>query len=384
MSVSEEILIVAGEASGDLHASRLIRELQALRPELRFYGLGSDEMRKEGCELLSDSREIAVVGITEVFKILPRAWQVFRQLQEEAAIRRTRTAILLDFPDFNLRLAKKLKRQGLRVVYYISPQVWAWRRGRIRSIRRTIDRMLVLFPFEVDFYRSHGVEVVHVGHPLLDEVPPLPQAWDRPLPAIGKGEPFTISLLPGSRGSEVRSILPWMLASVAGLAETLPVRPRLIQAPSVDPALVDEILEAWPELEIERVHHDRFAAIADSHLAFCASGTATLEVGLLGTPMLVLYQLSRWSYLLARWLVELPHFAMVNLVLGQRAVPEILPPEPDATLVVEEATRLLTDPAAIDSMREALAELRPRLGERGASRRAAEEVVRFLDEEKAA
>lgn len=378
MSSSEEILIVAGEASGDLHASRLIRELTRLRPDLRFYGLGGDDMRSEGCELVAESREIAVVGITEVLKILPRARRIFRQLLDEVKRRETCTAILLDFPDFNLRLAKKLKQRGVRVVYYISPQIWAWRRRRIRTIRRTVDRMMVLFPFEVDFYRSQGVPVAHVGHPLLDEVPQIPQAWDRPIPDPKAGERFVIALIPGSRASEVCAILPWMLAAAGILANDFPLQIRLIQAPSVDSTLFDSLLQAVPELEVERVLTRRFEAIADSHLAFCASGTATLEVGLLGTPMLVLYQLSSWSYLLAKWLVDLPHFSMVNLVLGQAAVPEILPPAPDPEPVVREASRLLADPSAIVEMRSALAELRPRLGERGASRRAAAEVLDFL------
>jgi lipid-A-disaccharide synthase len=371
-----ELLVVAGEASGDLHGARLLTELRRRVPDLAPFGLGGDEMRAAGLAPVAHSSEISVVGITEVLKILPRAREVFADLLREVDRRRPALAVLIDFPDFNLRLAKELKRRGLTVLYYISPQVWAWRRGRIKTIARLVDRMLVLFPFEVDFYRDHDVDVVHVGHPLVDEVPVLPQAWDLD---PSTGGPFRVALLPGSRVSEVEALLPTLLEAVRRLAAQLPIEVRIIRAPTIAPELIDEAVEL-AGLPVEIVAEERFAAIADSHLALCASGTATLEVGLLGTPMIMVYRLATWTYALARLLVRLPNVSLVNLVLGRRVVPELIQGDANPERIAAEAARVLTDAAERGRMRAALAEVRGRLGEGGASRRAAAEVAAMMND----
>ena len=368
------ILVAAGEASGDLHAARLISALRSTGDPVEVFGLGGDELEAAGVELLAHSREIAVVGITEVLKILPRARRIFRRLLEEVDRREPDLAILVDFPEFNLRLAKELRARGLEVVYYISPQVWAWRRGRVKSIARTVDRMLVLFPFEVDFYREHGVEVTHVGHPLVDEVPELSQAWERdPEP-----ERYRIALLPGSRSSEVAALLPTMLAAAERIAAEVPCDVRLVKAPTVDEEQIKGLL-AKLDLPVEVVRTDRFGAVADSHLALCASGTATLEVGLLGTPLVVLYKLQPGSYLLARWLVDLPSFSLVNLVLEETVVPELLQSEANPERAAAEGLRLLRNREAREQLRARLATVRERLGESGASGRAAGVVRQMLE-----
>lgn len=387
MAGREELLVVAGESSGDLHGARLLTELRRLVPGLAAFGLGGAELRAAGLETVADSSEVAVVGIVEVLKVLPRVRQVFAALLAEVDRRRPRAAVLIDFPDFNLRLARRLARRGIPIVYYISPQVWAWRRGRVRTIARWVDRMLVLFPFEVELYRRAGVPVAHVGHPLVDEVPRLQSAWERGGPA--PGEPFRVALLPGSRRGEIEALLPVMLAAAARLAGelaagerrargALPVSVSLIRAPAIPEEVVAAHLAACGGLDVRVVSEDRFAAIADSHLALCASGTATLEVGLLGTPMVVVYRLARWTYLLARLLVRLPNFALVNLVLGREVVPELLQDEAEPGRIAAEAARLLTDGAARARVREGLAELRPRLGEGGASARAARQVAEVM------
>jgi len=373
-----ELLVVAGEASGDLHGARLISELRQRVPGLAAFGLGGAEMRAAGLQSVADSSEVAVVGITEVLKVLPRIREVFADLLHEVDRRRPALAVLIDFPDFNLRLARQLKGRGLEIVYYISPQVWAWRKGRVKTIARLVDRMLVLFPFEVDFYRGHGVDVIHVGHPLVDEVPVLPQVWDRGEEETTDG-PFRVALLPGSRLSEVEALLPTLLGAAGKLAGRLPIEARIIRAPTVPRELLDEAVEL-SGLTVEIVESDRFAAVADSHLALCASGTATLEVGLLGTPMIVVYRLASWTYLLARLLVRLPNVALVNLVLGRRAVPELIQGQANPERIAAEAARLLTDGAARQEMRSALAEVRGRLGASGASGRAAGEVAEMLQE----
>jgi lipid-A-disaccharide synthase len=365
--------VVAGEASGDLHAARLLSALRH-RGEAQPFGLGGDELAATGMELLAESREISVVGITEALRILPRARQIFKLLLREVDRRRPQVALLVDFPDFNLRLARELRRRGITVIYYISPQVWAWRRRRVKSIARTVDEMLVLFSFEESFYRRHGVEARHVGHPLVDEVPRLPQAWDtEPQPA----GPRRLALLPGSRRNEVERILPIMLEGAARISREIPLTVRLIQAPTVTAENLAPHLRAAP-LPVEVVRDGRFAAVADSHLALCASGTATLEVGLLGTPLVVLYRLERWSYLLARLLVRLPAFSLVNLVLEEPAVPELLQGVASPERVAVEGLRLLTDAGQRTEQRQRLAELRQRLGQGGGSARAAERVALHL------
>jgi lipid-A-disaccharide synthase len=405
----DELLVVAGEASGDLHGARLLAELRRLVPGLGAFGLGGGELRAAGLEAVADSSEVAVVGFVEVLKVLPRVREVFAALLAEVDLRRPRAAVLIDFPDFNLRLARQLKRRGIPVIYYISPQVWAWRRGRVRTIARRVDQMLVLFPFEVELYRSAGVPAVHVGHPLVDEVPLLASAWDR---APAPGEPLRLALLPGSRRGEIEALLPAMLAAAARLAAELPIAVSLIRAPAIPEEMVAAHLAAFAAgagaggagdavaggavaggavaggavaaargaggLPVRVVSEERFAAIADSHLALCASGTATLEVGLLGTPMVVVYRLASWTYLLARLLVRLPNFALVNLVLGREVVPELLQGAAEPERIAAEALRLLADPQARERQRAGLAELRPRLGEGGASARAARQVAALL------
>ena len=369
-----ELLIVAGETSGDLHAARMLEELRRLVPDLEVFGLGTEELAKAGQHQIADVREISVVGIAEAAGVLMRAREILEAVVAECARRRPTVAILVDFPEFNLRLARRLKWLGIPIVYYISPQVWAWRRGRVRAISELVDRMLVLFKFEESFYRAHGVPVTFVGHPLVDEIPRLESIWLRE----PKHEPLKqldLALLPGSRRSEIRALLPSMLGAVRLLREHLPVTARLILAPAIDPAFI----EGWlADADVEIVRDDRHRTIVASHLALCASGTATLEVGLLGTPLLVLYRLHAWSHFLARMLVRLPYFSLVNLVLERRAVPELLQRDADPPHAARAAWELLSSGDDVRAMRANLAELRPALGAAGASSRAACAVADYF------
>ena len=366
-----EILIVAGEASGDLHAARLLSELNQIVPNLRSFGLGGSELAAAGLEPVADSAEISVVGITEVVKILPRARAIFNSLLTEVDRRGTKIALLVDSPDFNLRLAKQLVHRGVRVLYYISPQVWAWRRGRVRIIRRLVEKMMVILPFEVDFFADHGVDAEYVGHPLVDEVPQLPQAWE----AEPEPDGVRIALLPGSRASEIRSNLPAILGAARILGAKRDCRFTLVRAASVSRSAFDPYLEGVTDVDVEIIAQDRFRVIANAHLAICASGTATLEVGLLGTPMVVVYRISPWTYFIGKRLVKLPHIALVNLVLGRSVVPELLQHEASPDRIAAVCNKLLSDRDRIRQMRSDLGELRQTLGERGASRRVAEAVA---------
>jgi len=377
-SVPVRVLMVAGEASGDLHGARLLAELNGQTDRLEVFGLGGERMAARGLDRLADSSEISVVGLREVFRVWARARQIFDQILEEVDRRRPRLAVLIDFPEFNLRLAKALHERGVRVVYYISPQVWAWRKGRVKTIARVVDAVLVLFPFEAAFYDGHGVEAIHVGHPLVDEVPELPQAWDRRQDGGAPGdEPFRIALLPGSRTSEVEVLLPVMLDSVRLLSAEVPVLARVVQAPTIPRRMIDEAIDL-SGVPVRVVGEDHYREVADSHFALCASGTATLEVGLLGTPMAVLYRLGGWTYLMGRLLVRLPHVSLVNLVLEDGVVPELLQSRARPEVVSRTMLELLRDPAAIERMRRSLGGLRTRLGAPGGSERAASEVLRRL------
>lgn len=380
VSPGTPLLVVAGEASGDLHGARLLTELRRLVPDLQPFGLGGEEMVAAGLEPLADVTEISVVGLAEVARVWSRAKKMFDSAVEETVRRRPALAVLVDFPEFNLRLAKALHARGVRVVYYISPQVWAWRKGRVETIARVVDTMLVLFPFEVEFYREHGAHAIHVGHPLVDEVPAdRAHGWDDP--DTPGDAPYRIALLPGSRSSEVERLLPVMAETVERLErDGVPVRPVLVEAPTVRRELVDRLLAdtGLYRLGVERVRSDRLEILAGCHFALCASGTATLEVGLVGTPLAVLYRLGTWTYWMARLLVDLPHVSLVNLVLGRGVVPELIQREANPERIAGEVLAVLRDPERRRAMRSGLAELRERLGAGGASRRAAEEIARRL------
>jgi lipid-A-disaccharide synthase len=366
------LLVVAGEASGDLHGARLIAELERMVPDLECFGLGGDELQKHRFDSVAHSRDIAVVGFTEVLGVIAKARRIFGDLVAETERRKPAAALLIDSPGFNLRLARRLRRLGVPVVYYVSPQIWAWRQGRVKSIARLVRKMLVLFGFEVDFYRRHGVDVRHVGHPLVDEVPRLDHVLDQ----TEERRP-RIALLPGSRENEVRSLLGAMLRALEAVHRERPIDVVLIEAPTLSPALLDEML-AGTTLPVERVAHGRLAALARCHLALCASGTATLEVGLVGTPLVILYRVSFLTSLLGRFLLRVPHIGLVNLVLGREVAPELVQDAVNPERIRAVVERLLDDRASLVAMRRALEPLRDRLGESGASRRAAEEVAAVL------
>ncbi len=372
---ADELLIVAGEASGDLYGSRLLEELRAQRPQLRAFGLGGRQLAQTGMELLADAEETSAMGLGAVLKILPKARRVFRRLLDEVDRRGTTTAVLIDFPEFNLRLARQLHRRGVRVVYYVSPQIWAWRRGRVRQVERWVERMLVLFPFEEDFYRSHGVEVSTVGHPLVDEVPELSHVLDHGVPSEG---PYRVALMPGSRRSEIDHLLPTLLDAAALLADEISVSFVLIRARTVSGALLEPYL-ASSQVPVEVESEDRFAAAAGCHLALCASGTANVELALVGTPMIIVYRVGPLSYALGQLVLSFTYVSLVNLLLGRGVVPELLQSDATPAGIRDEALRWLRDPPRVEEMRRQLTEVRGRLGDGGASRRAAGHVIAVME-----
>ena len=367
------LLISCGEPSGELYGSELVRHLRPELPGLDVFGLGGDRLEAEGAALVAHVRELAVVGLLEVVRHLRRFRQVFRGVLREVDRRRPDLAVLVDYPDFNFRLAAALHRRGIPVVYYVSPQVWAWRPGRLRAMRTWVRHAMVIFPFEEAVYRDAGIPVTFVGHPLVDLVQP---AADRRSFLEGAGlDPArpVVGLLPGSRPQEVAHNLPPLEGAVAILARRRPdLQFLLAVAPSLDGGGLERRLRSSPVRLVPNAAH---AVLGASTVAVVASGTATVEAALLGTPMVVVYRLSPLTYALGRPFVKVSRFAMVNLIAGRSVVPEIIQGDFTPARVAAETTRLLDDDGSRDEMRAGLADVRRLLGAPGASRRAARIIL---------
>lgn len=364
------VLISAGEASGDHYGAGLARALrtqsQESRHELEIFGLGGAEMRQAGCNTVVDAHEIAVVGITEVISSLPRIRRAFRRLVAEAERRPPDVAILIDFPDFNLRLAKQLHRRGIPVVYFVSPQVWAWRSGRVKQIRRYVRKMLVIFPFEAGWFRERGVEAEYVGHPLADEKPQIPSREEFATRfGLDPRRPW-IALLPGSRRKEVAHIGPRLASAASLLGDEfefiIPVAPSL-NADEMENLLSGRIV---PGAAAARQPHfvltdDARATLAHARAAVVASGTATVQAALAGTPFVMVYRVAPSSYWLGRWMVQVPHFAMPNLIAGRRIVAELVQRDFTPQNVVRALRKIIPDGPERQQMLADLAEVRARL-----------------------
>jgi lipid-A-disaccharide synthase len=370
------LLVSSGEPSGELYAAQLVQHLRALEPGLEVFGLGGDRLQAEGATLVAHIRDLAVVGLIEVLKHLRHLRGVFRRVLDEVDRDPPRAAVLVDYPDFNLRLARELHRRGIPVVYFVSPQIWAWRKGRIRGIRETVAKMLVIFPFEEALYRDAGVPVTFVGHPLVDLVGPVEGRADflRGL-GVSPGQDV-VAVLPGSRPQEIAHNLPGLAGAVALLHARRPDLQFLLPvAPSIDPAQLAPALRGLP---VRLVADGARPVLAACRAAIVASGTATVEAALLGAPMVVVYRLSALTHFLGRRLIQVPHVAMVNLIAGHRAVPELIQGEFTPERVAGEVMALLPDGPRRTAMLEDLAGVRRRLGSGGASLRAAREVHAFL------
>ncbi len=372
------ILLSAGEVSGDLHGSGLCRALRRLDPGIRLVGMGGPRMAAAGMEALVDLTAHAVVGGTEAVGRLPRLFHAFRVLRARLGRDRPRALVLIDFPEFNLQLARSARRAGVPVVYFIPPQLWAWRRGRLRTLARRVSRVLAVLPFETALYERAGVPVSYVGHPLLDVVPArLTRAAARGRLGLGPDEPV-LGVLPGSRREEVTRLLPTMAGAAAGLARSGVVsRIVLALAPGLERTAVERVLRATEpgEQRVEIVQDATYDVLAAADAALVCSGTATLEAALLGTPMVVCYRMSFVTAALVSLLLRTPWASLPNNILGRAVVPELLQYRLTAARLEAEALRLLRDPDAGAAQREAFRELRRVLGDPGVAERAARAVL---------
>lgn len=371
-----KILISAGESSGELYGALLVREMRALLPPFEVFGLGGDELETEGTRLIAHVRELAVIGLLEVVRHLPRLRRIFGRVLEAVDRERPDLAILVDYAGFNLRLARALHRRGIPIVYYVSPQVWAWRKGRVRTIRETVRRMLVLFPFEPAFYAAEGVPVAFVGHPLVDRLSPsTDRAAARRALGLDPTRPL-IAVLPGSRRQELRYNLPPLAGAVRLLAARYPAQQFAVAAaPNSD---VDSVRSQLESLPVTVFRGQTRSVLAAADLGLIASGTATVEAALVGTPMIVVYRVSPVSYFIGKPFVRVPHYAMVNLIAGRRLVPELIQRDLTPEKVAAVASSLLDAPSALRDMERGLAEVRSSLGAAGASQRAAMEVAGLM------
>jgi lipid-A-disaccharide synthase len=370
-SANRPIWINVGEPSGDLHGAELIKAMKKADPSLAFTGMGGPAMRAQGMDVLHDMGLISLVGFTEIFGGLPRILRLLRRIKRELAEVRPRAIVLVDCPEFNFRIAKMAKKLGIPVYYYISPQIWAWRSGRVHFLREHVRRVICILPFEKPFYEKFGVDVDYVGHPLMD-VLPLDDLDGMP------PDENRIGILPGSRSREVATLLPKFAETARRLRRTHPdLRFVIARAPGMDR---ERLLALWPNdlpVDIEEPE-DRYQTFRSCRFILAASGTVTLETALIGTPVIVAYEVSPLSAMVGRWLIKVDFISLPNLIMRRAVYPELIQEEATADNLVKAATRWLDDPAAYASAREDLAGLRRLVGDPGAAGRAASIILQGL------
>ena len=371
------VMIVAGEASGDLHGAKLVEALRAKESSIFFCGIGGDAMEQAGVRILTHAAAMAVVGITEVVSKIPVLYRSMSTAKRVLKSLKPELLILIDFPDFNIHLAGTAKRLGIPVLYYISPQIWAWRSGRVKKIGRRIDHMAVILPFEEAFYKNSGVPATFVGHPLMDGMNPEdPLAGGRP-----SGQPKVLGLVPGSRDREVTRHLPVMAQAAIRLLARHPDLQILIScAPTVPREFIEQLLAAYPPArQWEIVSGGVHEVLTRSDLIVAASGTVTLEATIQGTPMVIIYRTSPLSYLFAKALVRVKYAGLVNLIAGKELVPELIQGAADPGALADTVSEMLDEPRKLERMRSELLTIRRHLGGAGASNRVADIALTMLN-----
>jgi lipid-A-disaccharide synthase len=371
-----QVMIVAGEASGDLHGAHLVHSMREISQSISFFGMGGTELKDAGVEVLFDAARISVVGLTEVFSHLRDILAARRLLIQEMKARKPALLIVIDFPDFNLMLAAKARKLGIPVLYYISPQVWAWRSGRVGKIGRLANRIAVILPFEKDFYRERNVAVDFVGHPLMDSVKTTctPEEFRQSL-SIDRGK-TVIGLLPGSRSKEIIALLPDFLAAAKRLTvitdnEYVFLLPR---ASTISLQLLNEngLDNYRDQLDIRVLDSNRYDLMAACDAAVAASGTVIMELAILGIPTVAAYRVSPRTYFLGRMLTKLKSFTLVNLIAGRNIIPELLQDQATPVNIARELALILDAEDVREKIKQGLAEVRQKIGRPGASKRAAE------------
>ena len=369
-------LIVAGEKSGENYGAAVVRRFRETDPDARFFGIGGTNMAEAGVEIVRPMSELAVVGLAEVVSKLPRIRRIFGAIRKEVAARRPAAALLIDSPDFNLRLARRLKKAGVPVLYYISPTVWAWRKGRLKTVRNAVRKMCLIFPFEEAVYARAGIPARFVGHPLLERV----------RTSFGREEFFRkygldpakklVALLPGSRKSEIGFHMPVLEAALPRIRDRVSCQFVLVQAQDLEPGLLESALPSGAP-GVTMLRQDAYEAMAAADLVLSACGTANLEAALLGTPLVAFYRLSPITYAAGRRFVRIDDYSIVNILAGARIVPELIQGGFTAETLAREAVRLLDSEGARAEQRARFMEIRQSLGRESASRNVADELARL-------
>jgi len=376
---TKDVMIVAGEASADLHGSNLVRAIKRLDPTIGFYGIGGKQMEEAGVKILIPASDMAVVGLTEVFFKLPRIAKANRTLKNLLKNSPPDLLVPIDYPGFNIHLAGHAKRYKVPVLYYISPQVWAWRTGRVKKIAKRVDRMAVILPFEERFYRERGVDVDYVGHPLLDSIPQHIDK-DEMTRKMGLENAYPVlGLLPGSRNEEIGNHLPVMIKAVEILSSQYPrLRGLLPIAPTIPTELVESFLKQ-SSAEISISQSSIYHTLTACDLALVASGTATVETAILGVPMILVYRASTITFWVGKRVLKVPFIGLVNLVAGEQVIPELIQDDLTPDRLAHEALEILEGGQKRENMIEKLGMVKERLGRGGASERTAKIAIEMLN-----
>jgi lipid-A-disaccharide synthase len=365
-------MIIAGEASGDIHGAKLVSAMMNKDKNLKFCGIGGEALRDAGVEIIQDASNLAVVGITEVLSKISLLIKSISDAKRLLKNLMPGLLILIDFPDFNFKVAAAAKKLGIPVLYYISPQVWAWRQGRVRKIKKLVDRLAVILPFEEEFFRKQGIPVCYVGHPLLDGYKP-------PEELNGKADKTVIGLLPGSRDREIERHLPVMLQAASLIVKKMNgVKIAVSIAPAVKRELVENIIEKNGAFNCDIISGGADQMLKKCSLVVAASGTVTLETAIAGVPMVVIYKVSPLSYRFGRAMIKVPFICLVNLIAGKKIVPELIQEEASPGNIADKVMGILGDPVKIESMKKELAGVRNLLGGSGASERVADIAISML------
>ncbi|MBL7084833.1 MAG: lipid-A-disaccharide synthase [Candidatus Omnitrophica bacterium] len=374
----KKIMIIAGESSGDFHASSLIQALKKINPDIEICGIGAEKMRQAGAKLYFDISELSIIGFTDVLKNLKQIKHVFNNLLKEIDQKHPEAVVLVDYPGFNLKLAQEVKKRGIPVIYYISPQIWAWWRGRIKTIKRFVDKMIVIFKFEEDLYKNYGIDVSFVGHPLLDIAHPR-IAREEFLSTLGvPSSAKVIGLAPGSRRMEVERILPILLETAKAIKQKLPeVQFLLLKAPSLGYNNFDSKINQY-NLPIRLCENQTYDFLNACDFVLVASGTATLETAIMQKPMVIVYKVSFLNWLIARLLIRLPFIGLVNVVAQELIVPEFVQYRAKPSLIAKAALEILGNQDKLAKIKAKLEKVHKSLGTAGASTRAAQIILKLI------
>jgi lipid-A-disaccharide synthase len=374
-----KIMIITGEVSGDLIGASLIRELKSSKPDLFLTGIGGDKMKSEGMNLIYHSDQMAFLGFVEVVKHLPFIRRVQKKLIGEIIKEKINCVVLIDYPGFNLSIAKKIKPLGVKIVYYVSPQIWAWAKGRVKKVRRLIDKMLVVFPFEVDFYKKENVNVEYVGHPLVERI--------NQYKFLSREEFFSkcnldrqkeiLLVMPGSRRQEVKTIFPEVIKAADKLAKKFNLQVVVARSKNIDEKHFEQEVRSLNYTVVESYAYE---LLKYSKFGIIKSGTSTLEAGFFALPMIVVYKTSPFTYLIGKQLVKLDRIGMVNILLNEMVVPELIQNEANSANIYDTASKILSDNQIYDNIKQRLGRIKENLGSEGASKRAAKSILEVLNE----